>query len=561
MVKYLDFKSARCKNCYKCLKECPVKAIRIQNNQAVIIEERCILCGRCTMVCPQNAKEVHSEIDIVKNLLKEGKVIASVAPSFISNFNINSFEALNVALKELGFEFAEETARGAAKVTEEYEKLLKEKKYKNFITSCCPAVNTMIALYFPDALKYLAPVDSPVIAHAKLLKEEYKDYKIVFIGPCIAKKRECHDSGIVDAVLTFEELLRLFNEYNIKLKDVEAKTKVSFNKARYYPISRGIIKSFKELVNEYEYIAVDGVSRCKEVLGEIDHLENVFLEINACPSSCINGPCRINDDDKVITANSRIRRYVAENKNASSTKDDTNVDISHSFEKLNYKSKMPTEEEIKAILAQTGKLKPEDELNCGACGYSSCREKAWAVFNGYADIEMCVPYMRDRAENVSYEVMKHNQNGIIVIDSDFKIIDINNKAMSLLGKRDFRLKEDTVLEQFDNVEDFVECLFEEKNIYDKQVKIEKTNKYIQLSITNISNHNMLFATMKDITDEVNYNQELEKLREKTVAIADEVIKKQMRTVQEIASLLGETTAESKIAIVNLKKSLQGEDKK
>ncbi len=560
MVKYLDFKSARCKNCYKCLKECPVKAIRIQNNQAVIIDDRCILCGRCTLVCPQNAKEVHSEIDNVKALLKTEKVIASVAPSFISNFNISSFEALNDALKELGFDFAEETARGAEIVTMEYEKLLKEKKYKNFITSCCPSVNRMISLYFPEALKYLAPVDSPIIAHAKLLKEEFKDHKVVFIGPCIAKKRECYDSGIVDAVLTFEELLKLLNEYGIELKDKESHTEVSYNKARFYPISRGIIKSFKEMVSEYEYIAVDGVARCKEVLGEIEHLDNVFLEINACESACINGPCRINDDNKVITANSKVRQYVASNKGGTPAKN-IDVDISTIHEPISKTEKVPTEQEIKDILAQTGKFKPEDELNCGACGYSSCREKAWAVYNGYADIEMCVPYMRDRAENISYEIMKHNQNGIIVVNQDFKIVDINNKAMTMLGKRDIELKKESVFDHFSNVEDFVDCFSEEKNIYDRLVKLDRTNKYIELSITYVTNHNILFATMKDITEKINYENELEKLREKTVAIADEVIKKQMRTAQEIASLLGETTAESKVAIVNLKKTLKGEDKK
>ena len=178
MLKYLDFKEAKCKNCYKCLKNCPVKAIKIEENQAKVIEDRCILCGRCTLICPQNAKKVHTELDDVKNLLKNNKVIASVAPSFISSFNLKNFATINSALKKVGFEFAEETARGAELVIDEYEKLLKERKYKNFITSCCPAVNTLISLYYPNALKYLAPVDSPVIAHAKVLKKENPDAKI-----------------------------------------------------------------------------------------------------------------------------------------------------------------------------------------------------------------------------------------------------------------------------------------------------------------------------------------------------------------------------------------------
>ena len=210
MPKFLDFKEAQCKNCYKCLKECPVKAIKIENNQAKIIEDRCILCGKCTLICPQNAKKVHSEIDNVKELLKNNQVIASVAPSFISSFNLKSFSTLNEALKKIGFDFAEETARGAKVVIDEYEKLLKTKEYKNFITSCCPAINKMISTYYSDALPYLAKVDSPVIAHAKILKKENPECKIVFIGPCIAKKRECYESGIIDGVLTFEELLEFF---------------------------------------------------------------------------------------------------------------------------------------------------------------------------------------------------------------------------------------------------------------------------------------------------------------------------------------------------------------
>ena len=277
MLKYLDFKEAKCKNCYKCLKNCPVKAIKIEENQAKVIEDRCILCGRCTLICPQNAKKVHTELDDVKNLLKNNKVIASVAPSFISSFNLKNFATINSALKKVGFEFAEETARGAELVIDEYEKLLKEKKYKNFITSCCPAVNTLISLYYPNALKYLAPVDSPVIAHAKVLKKENPDAKLVFIGPCIAKKKECRESGLIDNVLTFEELIELLKENEIDLQEIDAAEEVSWNRERFFPISRGIIKSFNDLPDGYEYIAVDGVQKCKEVLEEIENLENVFL--------------------------------------------------------------------------------------------------------------------------------------------------------------------------------------------------------------------------------------------------------------------------------------------
>lgn len=557
MLRYLEFKEAKCKNCYKCLKNCPVKAIKIEDNQAKIIEDRCILCGNCTLICPQNAKKVHSELDKVKELLKNEKVIASVAPSFISNFNINDFETLNLALKDVGFSFAEETARGAKVVTEKYDELLKTKKFKNFITSCCPAVNSLISIYYPDALKYLAPVDSPVIAHAKLLKKEYPDYKIVFIGPCIAKKRECLESGIIDAVLTFEEILDLFNENKIEFREKNENSKASWNRARFYPISRGVIKSFNKLNSNYEFIAIDGVKNCIETLEKIEELDHVFLELNACEHACVNGPCSLNKNDSSIIANSKVRDYVRNNikvsKDASIVEE--NVDISFTHKKKKIVAIEPTEEEIKNVLERTGKYTKDDELNCGACGYSSCREKAWAVINGYADVEMCLPYMRERAENMSNEIIQNSPNGIVVIDKSFNITEINARAKSLLGITRFRSKESNILDYIKDNEDFIEALTKDKNIYSKKIKIDTTNSYVELSIVHIEKQNVVFAIFKDITDKVCYNQKLNDMKYETITTTDEVIKKQMRVAQEIASLLGETTAETKVALVKLKKML------
>ena len=498
----------------------------------------------------------------VKNLLKNNKVIASVAPSFISSFNLKNFATINSALKKVGFEFAEETARGAELVIDEYEKLLKEKKYKNFITSCCPAVNTLISLYYPNALKYLAPVDSPVIAHAKVLKKENPDAKIVFIGPCIAKKKECRESGLIDNVLTFEELIELLKENEINLQEIDAAEEVSWNRERFFPISRGIIKSFEELADGYEYIAMDGVEKCKEALQKIDDLENVFLELNSCESACINGPCSLNKDNTAIIANAKIRNYVKDNSGTNEKNVMTkleSVDITCNHKKCNLKDIEPTEEQIREVLEKTGKYTKEDELNCGACGYSTCREKAWAVINGYADVEMCLPYMRERAESISNEIIQNSPNGIVVIDTAFNITDINNKAKILLGIKRFKPNSTSILDCLEDNVDFIEALAKQKNISSKRIKIEKTNSYIELSINYMKDHNMIFAIMKDITDKVNYEDKLQEVKLETIAATDEVIKKQMRVAQEIASLLGETTAEAKVALVNLRNTLNADN--
>ena len=556
MTVYLDFKSARCKNCYKCLKECPVKAIRIVNNQAKIIETRCILCGKCTLVCPQNAKEVHSELSEIKALVNAKKVIASVAPSFISNFNVPGFSAMRNALKQAGFYDAEETARGARAVADEYERLLAEGRYKNFITSCCPSVNRAISLYYQDALKYLAPVESPAVVHARILKEENPGCSIVFIGPCIAKKKECRESGLFDGVLTFEELEELFEELDIQPEDTREAENQYWNRARVFPVSTGVIKTLKNPSADYEYIAVDGASRCREVLEEIDRLEGIFVELNTCQGACVNGPCTLNREDSSIISNARVRKYTAENSWGELLPEkDENVSLFCEHSRINTNDRQPSEEEIRKILEETDKYTPEDELDCGACGYSSCREKAWAVANGYADVEMCLPYMRERAENLSGEIIENSPNGIVVIDSNFRVVDINDKASQLLGIEQFREKADSIIDLTGNDPDIIEALAEKRNLKLEELLIPATGSYVEFSLNHMKDHNMIFATMKDITEEVHYNEKLDKLTDETIAAADAVIKKQMRTAQEIASLLGETTAESKIALMKLKEIL------
>ena len=556
MTTYLDFKSARCKNCYKCLKECPVKAIRIVNNQAKIIETRCILCGKCTLVCPQNAKEVHSELSEIKALVRAKKVIASVAPSFISNFNVPGFSAMRNALKQAGFYDAEETARGARAVADEYERLLAEGGYKNFITSCCPSVNRAISLYYQDALKYLAPVESPAVVHARILKEENPGCSIVFIGPCIAKKKECRESGLFDGVLTFEELAELFEELDIQPEDTKEAENQYWNRARVFPVSTGVIKTLKNPSADYEYIAVDGASRCREVLEEIDRLEGIFVELNTCQGACVNGPCTLNREDSSIISNARVRKYTAENSWGELLPEkDENVSLFCEHSRINTNDRQPSDEEIRKILEETDKYTPEDELDCGACGYSSCREKAWAVANGYADVEMCLPYMRERAENLSGEIIENSPNGIVVIDSNFRVVDINDKASQLLGIEQFREKADSIIDLTGNDPDIIEALAEKRNLKLEELLIPATDSYVEFSLNHMKDHNMIFATMKDITEEVHYNEKLDKLTDETIAAADAVIKKQMRTAQEIASLLGETTAESKIALMKLKEIL------
>ena len=566
MISYLDFKDARCKDCYKCLRECPVKAIKVVDHHAKIIESRCILCGHCTEVCPQNAKSVHTERQEVEKLLKTGKAVASVAPSFVSSFDLQDFNVMKLALGRLGFADAEETSIGAREVTAQYKRLLEEGTFKNFITSCCPAVNTMIELYYPKALAYLAPVDTPMIAHAKMIRKKRPDAKVVFIGPCIAKKREAHESGVVDGVLTFEDLAAMFEDKGIVLSEIAhipSKPAGGVNRAKYYPISRGIIKSFENYIDGYEFVAVDGAEKCKEVLENIESLSGMFIEMNSCDSACVNGPCSLALKAGALKANADIRKYVSRDlaENGSAPYEEVKgIDFTCVHERKRTEDFIPTDRQIAEILAKTGKTRPEDMLNCGACGYNTCYEKAWAVANGYANIDMCVPYMRERAESMSYEIIQTSPNGIVLLDTDLNILEINGKAKELLGIKERDVKGKGIFHYF-NPTEFVLAQNDNKSVHNKKVYIEKTGSYIELTIIVMKDNKGTYAVMKDITQETKSEEQLDKVKLETLATTDEVIKKQMRVAQEIASLLGETTAETKVALLKLKKTLQGEEEK
>ncbi|MGM9619807.1 MAG: [Fe-Fe] hydrogenase large subunit C-terminal domain-containing protein [Oscillospiraceae bacterium] len=557
MDQFLDFEPAKCRDCYRCLRECPVKAIRIIDHQARIIPERCILCGNCTRVCPQNAKTVHSQLEEVRRLLNsQSDVLASVDPSFVSAFELENFGQMAAVLEQLGFFYAEETAVGAAAVTQEYARLMQEGKYKNLISSACPAINRMIQIYRPEMLKYLAPVDSPMVAHAKILRQSFPDAKIVFVGPCVARMREAAESDVVDAVLTFEDLKTMMEEGGVSFPPAEAAERQAQGaSARIYPIAGGIIRSFPEGLPGYTPLSIDGVRRCMSAERCMDELDHAFIEMSCCEYACVNGPCSLQRQDAAALAEVKVRRYAAQAEESGVSLD--GAELGRRYPRLKEKGCEPPEQEIRAILAKTGKTKKEDELDCGACGYETCREKAWAVYNGFADVEMCLPHMRQKAESVSSEVMQRMPNGVVVLNSLFEIEEINLVASRLLDIDYYHYKGRNFFDLSDIVE-FIQVQSSGENLFNRRVKIGKTQKYVEISIINMKDHDKLLGIMKDVTEEETYNEKLREVREQTFAVTDQVVKNQMKIAQDIASLLGETTAETKVALLKLKEILRSD---
>ena len=560
MTEYLEFKKANCRDCYKCLRECPVKAIKFEDNQAQLIADRCILCGECTLVCHQNAKRVHSDLLRIENMLLGGPVVASVAPSFVTSLKIDDFGILHAALLKLGFADAEETSIGANVVIQRYTELLESGKYPNLISSCCTSVNLLIRQYYPQALTMLAPVDTPMVTHAKMIKEARPAAKVVFIGPCLSKKWEADESnGAVDGVLTFEDLLVMLTEKQISLspalKDPAFEEKYYANRAKYFPIDRGVIKSFKGHPGGYEFIGVSGTKRVMNAMEKIDKLNHVFLELNACEYGCINGPCSIKESKNELEAIAEVRKYVGKSiEGGGEVTVDCDLALDTLQTPIKTEGRTPSPREIEEVLHKIGKYTPADELNCSSCGYSSCREKAWAVVNGYAELEMCLPYMRERAESMSGEIIKNSPNGIVLVDNELKIMEINDRARELLGITAAAVKGSDAFEYMDAT-DFILAQNEGRDLDKKVVEIKKTGRTVELSITLLREHKLMFAILKDITQEADYDRRLRDVKLETLATTDEVIKKQMRVAQEIASLLGETTAETKVALLKLKKTL------
>ncbi len=553
MSDYLRLKKSNCKNCYKCIRHCPVKSIRFSGNQAHIVGDECILCGHCFVVCPQNAKQIEDSTEKVKVLIQNGApVIASIAPSFIANYEGVGIEAMEAALKKLGFFAAEETAVGATIVKKEYEKMLADGKKDIIISSCCHSANLLIQKYYPELLPYLADVVSPMQAHSLDIKKRYPGAKTVFIGPCVAKKDEAERyEGIVDAVLTFEDLGRWFESENIVPEKVCGKEEHS--RARFFPTCGGIIKTMTEKPDDYTYIPIDGVENCISVLDDIKSggLNKCFIEMSVCTGSCIGGPVMEKYHRTPVRDFKSVCSYAGNEDFITEELGDKAKTVRPA---LIRQKALPTEYEIKEILKKMGKTKPEDELNCGSCGYNSCREKAIAIFEGKADMSMCLPFLKDRAESFSDNIMRNTPNGIVVVNEELEIQQINKVAMEIMNISDpsFVLGE-SVMRILDPT-DFV-IVQDGRAIRDKRVYLAEYGKYVDETIVYDQEYKIIVCFLRDVTAEQKESEKKEQKNRKTVDIADEVVDKQMRIVQEIAYLLGETAAETKIALTNLKESI------
>ncbi len=554
----IEIIKSNCKDCYKCIKHCPVNAISYSDNRVCIDFDKCILDGTCVNVCPQKAKKVKTSLPELKEALQNGeKVIASIAPSFYAYYDFDKTGCILSFLKSQGIFRVEQTSQFAKINAIKHYEYMKITKLP-VISTACPVIVKLIENFYPDLINLLAPVDSPMVLHAKEIKENYPDSKVVFIGPCLAKKNEAEENGI-EYALSFNELEEWMNDENFSFDKV---TPEFFNddyiyETSTYPLEGSLLTlcgADKELSKD-EMISLSGLEEIMEFLKYLRGKSNVqykMIEMLACKNGCINGPLKPSSycDANYFEIEEKFNKEI----NMFEKKDQKILNInkyplSRRFANHYEEEVMPTEEQIRATLRSMEKYTKEDEINCGACGYKSCRDKAIAVIQGKAEKEMCIPYMKNRAEKFSRILLESNPNGVIILDDNLKITGVNDALLEMADKKADELINQNISVLFDDLEPFQNVLKNKKHVYEAIRAFN--NKKVKKIIFSIKDLGITIVFLVDITEADVHKQALEKVKMETLEKAQAVLDKQMKVTHDVAVLLGESTAETEMLLGKL----------
>lgn len=540
---------ARCRNCYRCLRVCPVKAIRIQNGQAQVEASLCIACGTCRRECPQQAKSFRSDVERVAQWLREdAPVVVSLAPSYASVYSGEKRGRLAAALRRLGFSRVEETALGAEITARETDGFIRAHPGQAAICSACPAVVQYIEKYLPHLVNLLVPVVSPMLAHARLLKTRLgAGIRVVFIGPCLAKKLEAEradSAGWVDAALTFEELNGWLEEETISLDSLApvpldgAAQTVSRN----FPLLGGLAKTAAwetDLLSD-RVAAVSGFEIIADLFQTLQTSPHPWIvEPLFCREGCINGP-GIPVAGNVYEYKQRVLRYAALAPSAilrSGPAGDYGAC---------YRAQPPapvfSEAEIQAVLDKTGKARPEDRLDCGACGYASCRDKAVAVLRGMAEPEMCIPQMIRQAEQRTDKIIATTPNGIVILGEHLEILSMNLAFRAMFQASDAVLGKpvSTLLDpaDFEKIASRAESKVEGRGVFPNYHLVCHQILY------SLPEDRQFVGIFINLTHREDTERVLRNLKQETIKQSQELLDHQIRMAQDMVKFLGENTAQA-----------------
>jgi iron only hydrogenase large subunit-like protein len=561
MNKPIYTEKTQCQDCYKCVRECPVKAIRVVDGSAQVMPEACILCGRCTEVCPVGAKKIRDDLKLAMDLLKEKQeVYVSLAPTFRTEFNGMNEARLIGAIRSLGIAGVSETALGAQVVSSACAQMLHEGQNPLLISSACPSVVHLIEQYYPNLVQYITPVSSPLQAHSQMLRELYgESIGIIFVGPCIAKKNESTDS--FDVALTFADLRRWFNMKSINWDTVSEDHNFipeSAAEGGLYPIDGGMIEGIRYYGAPADtlFMSFSGVSEIMEAFDELEakgFKHPVFIETLACVGGCVNGP-GVSKRGSIAQKRYKVQTLTPP---APSQREERSLGITKSFLEREIRKGEHSKKEIAAALLRIGKKRVEEELNCGGCGYDTCKEFACALIEDKAEPAMCVSYLRKLAQNKAAALIKAMPSGVVIVDENMKIIESNDRFIKIIGGDAGIISEaDPDLEgaYLERLIDFHD-LFSDALREGTEVKIQdirRNGRIIRLTLFSIQKHLVLGGILQDITEPVIQ-------REQIIEKANEVMRKNLTTVQQIAFLLGENAADSEVLLSSIVHSFANKD--
>lgn len=550
---YIYTEKNDCRDCYKCIRECPIKAIKMENRSASIIPERCVYCGHCTWVCPVEAKKVKEDISTVKYLLRNHKkVVVSLAPSYISEFSEYSPEEFAGILKMLGFYAVSETAIGAEIISKNFNKHFDTLPNGAYVSQCCPSVVELIMKYFPQHVDKILSQDTPMLAHGKYLKQYYgDDVKVVFIGPCIAKKREAEMTpGIIDAVVTFKKIKKWIDkELSLKISN-NGIVKSDFEpfKAAHgniYPLEGGMIANIHKHnpYNEIPFLTFSGMKNIIPIVQDLDSLNNgskVFLELLACENGCINGPGTEQSISSAVRKLNIINNFKSNNEE-NNYKEVESLDFTN---KYNYKAAVKVkhfeESEVIDTLQSIGKYTHADELNCGGCGYEKCIDFAHAILANKAEQKMCVSYMQRVAQDKANALLQRMPYGVAIVNRDLKIVECNRNFAELSGEDAvfaYEAKpglEGAELRKLISYPQYFENLIDSgEDSLEKDIKTQE--QFIHLSIFTLQGKQLYCAIVHNLrAPELKKDEMGKRVRR--------VIRENLETVQKIAFYLGENAS-------------------
>jgi iron only hydrogenase large subunit-like protein/PAS domain-containing protein len=535
---------ARCRDCHRCLRVCPVSAIGMADGQAAVDARRCIACGACIRECPQGAKTFRRDIDAAQALIDSGApAAASLAPSFVAEFSGWQRGRVASALRQLGFAHVAETAVGAWYCAQETAAAMQPGGA--CVCTACPAVVNFVEKYRPDLAERLVPAASPMVAHARHIKAKLgRGARVVFIGPCVAKKTEAErpDASAVDVVLTFTELRDWLARRGIDLAACEDSgfDDTPAGQSRLFPLPGGLLKTAALEADPAspEHLMVSGPGPVKAALDALAAGLESGIEPLFCQDGCLGGP-GFSETRNIYARRRELIAYNAEKaREGAAPRPAAGLQAGYAARPLERRSF--TEEEIEGVFAATGKLDQEQRLNCGACGYDSCRDKAIAVLEGMAVPEMCIPLMRRMAEQRTDKIIATSPNGIVLLNSALQIISMNSAFRHMFLCTDELIgRPVSYLMDPEPFEKVASGAVEQFNAVTRHAKYSLVCRQI---IYPLPQEGQVACILVSLDDSPSASAKAEALRDKTLSQAQQLLEHQISMAQHIAKYLGESTA-------------------